>query len=221
MAKKEMQLGIQHAKYRRADGEWRFRDAFPAFEAYGLVEGGEPPPSREPASATPNQKLGDTFGLFQSMLMAGLDRDARKAIESSLQGLGGSGSQRRKQAKRHVLSSAEVILPDDDGRSVPEAQREAYEAFRTGMESVASVVLASILKQVKKDARLYDAPPPTTLEALKDHLILNGVFVHPPSGKPRTCALGFTFGCSWDEEHGLGVRLHNGKATVGGVDEAF
>lgn len=40
--------------------------------------------------------------------------------------------------------------------------------------------------------------------------------------KEDTAYYGIEFACSWDEEHGLGVMLHNGRVIeVGEVDSAF
>ena len=34
--------------------------------------------------------------------------------------------------------------------------------------------------------------------------------------------MGFKFGCTWDDEHGLGVMTHRGHVVeVGGADTAF
>jgi hypothetical protein len=34
--------------------------------------------------------------------------------------------------------------------------------------------------------------------------------------------VGLEFGCTWDEEHGVGVMTHQGRAVkIGGADTAF
>jgi hypothetical protein len=64
-------------------------------------------------------------------------------------------------------------------------------------------------------------PDITTGEDLRPLIGLHSVNVHPlkKNGMPY---LGFEFGCTWDEEHGLGVLTHGTRVVeVGGADTAI
>jgi hypothetical protein len=58
-------------------------------------------------------------------------------------------------------------------------------------------------------------------ENFKDLLGLSIVHVMP-SDKDDFAYLGFEFGCTWDEEHGLGVMTHKDRViTIGQADKSF
>jgi hypothetical protein len=57
--------------------------------------------------------------------------------------------------------------------------------------------------------------------AFRNLIGLHSVFIHPlqRNGLPY---LGFEFGCTWDDEHGLGFMMHGDRVVdCGGADSAF
>ena len=64
-------------------------------------------------------------------------------------------------------------------------------------------------------------PETVTLEELKCVIGLHSVNVHQVSSKGLPY-VGFEFGCTWDEEHGLGVLMHGiNRVEVSGSDTAI
>ena len=50
---------------------------------------------------------------------------------------------------------------------------------------------------------------------------LHAVHVHQVT-KDGVPYVGFEFGCTWDDEHGLGILMHGQRAVeIGGADTAF
>lgn len=66
-----------------------------------------------------------------------------------------------------------------------------------------------------------DLPTITSIDGLKKVIALEEINVHQISndGVPY---VGYQFSCSWDEEHGLGILMHNKRVVeIGGADTAF
>ena len=64
-------------------------------------------------------------------------------------------------------------------------------------------------------------PDITSSEDLRALIGLHTVNVHPvqKDGIPYT---GFEFGCTWDNEHGLGILMHGTRTVeIGGADSAI
>jgi hypothetical protein len=65
--------------------------------------------------------------------------------------------------------------------------------------------------------------------AMQNYLVVDGVWatvtanVHIlPVERDGLGYIGFELGCSWDEEHGVGVMLHGGRIIdIGSADTAF
>ena len=66
-----------------------------------------------------------------------------------------------------------------------------------------------------------DLPTITSVEGLTKVIALEEINVHQIS-KDEVPYVGYQFSCSWDEEHGLGVLMHDKRLIqVGGSDTAF
>ena len=66
-----------------------------------------------------------------------------------------------------------------------------------------------------------DLPTITSASKLTKVIALEEIFVHQIS-KHGVPYVGYQFTCSWDEEHGLGVLMHDKRVIeVGGSDTAF
>lgn len=64
-------------------------------------------------------------------------------------------------------------------------------------------------------------PVVSSPEGFRNLIGLHSVHVHPLT-KDGLPYLGFEFGCTWDEEHGLGVLMHGTRLVqAGGADTAF
>ena len=125
-----------------------------------------------------------------------------------------------------------VFAPDGgragDGRDpLTAAERALVDWFLDREPEVSAAVLSAIFAAYPS-LRADDGDPggdimpdlgaPGDLEPL---IGLHTVHVHPlrKDGAPY---LGFELGCTWDEEHGLGVLMHGAEAVeIGGADTAF
>ncbi|MGC1494289.1 MAG: hypothetical protein WA790_00660 [Sulfitobacter sp.] len=66
-----------------------------------------------------------------------------------------------------------------------------------------------------------DLPIITSTGNLPKVLMLQEVFVHQIS-KGDAPYVGYQFSCAWDDEHGLGVLMHNDRIVeIGGADTAY
>ncbi|NIY78139.1 hypothetical protein HCZ23_01455 [Celeribacter sp. HF31] len=66
-----------------------------------------------------------------------------------------------------------------------------------------------------------ELPAITSVEGLTKVIALEEINVHQIS-KDGVPYVGYQFSCSWDEEHGLGVLMHDKRVIeVGGADKAF
>jgi hypothetical protein len=63
-----------------------------------------------------------------------------------------------------------------------------------------------------------EMPELASPEDLRYLISFGSITVHEPN-KKGVCELGLSFGCSWEEEHGLGVRLRNNKVVEVGYAE--
>lgn len=64
-------------------------------------------------------------------------------------------------------------------------------------------------------------PEIKNVEDIKNHIGLSIVHVMT-SDKDNFAYVGFEFGCTWDEEHGLGVMTHKNRViTIGQADKSF
>jgi hypothetical protein len=104
-----------------------------------------------------------------------------------------------------------VLLPPRRKRPSP-GQVAAYQQFRASMDEVCGRILEYILRfyQTHREEFLLvdDESAPRGIDAvaqLRDLVAFTGLFVYPE--RDGGCDLGFSFACTWDEEHGLGVLV--------------
>lgn len=96
--------------------------------------------------------------------------------------------------------------------------------------SISSALLASLLKEypslqkeygysgAQKDQRMPDIK---SVEHFRDLIGLHAVNIHQVQ-KDGIPYVGFEFGCTWDEEQGLGVLMHGTRTVeIGGADTAI
>lgn len=66
-----------------------------------------------------------------------------------------------------------------------------------------------------------DLPIVTSADGLPKLITLEEITIHQIS-KDGDPYIGYQFSCAWDEEHGLGVLMHNDRIVeIGGSDTAF
>jgi hypothetical protein len=101
--------------------------------------------------------------------------------------------------------------------------------FQHHEPSVSQAVIAAILNWCSPSGRLLRAefgigdefPSITGVSALKQHIGLAKVYVHCVSHQ-KLPYIGFELGCTWEEEHGLGVLMHATRCVeIGHADCAF
>ncbi|WP_353311734.1 hypothetical protein [Shimia sp. NS0008-38b] len=71
------------------------------------------------------------------------------------------------------------------------------------------------------DENEEDLPTLATVDELSKVVVLEEVFVHQIS-KDGVPYVGYQFDCRWEEEHGLGVLMHNSRVVeIDGADCAY
>jgi hypothetical protein len=101
-------------------------------------------------------------------------------------------SHEQANAMRYLLEHEEVIC-----NAVVAAIFEEYPAIRRRLLD------AGLIDE-------YEMPDLERLEQLKSHIGLSAVHVLRVV-KGDSAYVGFELGCTWDEEHGLGVMMHQGR----------
>jgi Domain of unknown function (DUF6985) len=111
-------------------------------------------------------------------------------------------------------------------------QLAAFEAFMADPQRTADQILAAILDYYRSVFESYReaygdseeaerlVPQTDSVEGLRDLITFQSMTIDPPDdddGQPSQIKLGFA--CSWEQEHGLGVRWRDGKIEeVGTAD---
>lgn len=71
------------------------------------------------------------------------------------------------------------------------------------------------------DEKLEFMPDVTSAMGFQPLIGLQDIFIHPVT-KDGMPYVGFGFGCTWDEEHGLGILMHGTRVVeIGGADTAY
>jgi hypothetical protein len=117
---------------------------------------------------------------------------------------------------------------DDNPRPPAAEQIAAYRFLKDNEKKITDAVLKAVLKaftKLKRDGYFDEsdepAPAITSVADLKRNIELLGVhlFDYAKSGHAY---IGTNFGCTWDEEHGLGLILHKSRVVaVGQADTAW
>ncbi len=124
-----------------------------------------------------------------------------------------------------------VFAPEGrDTSPLTESEKASVAWVVENEASIASSLLNSLIKEYPKLQALYGyegdeknnyMPDLHRVEEFRQLIGLHAINVHPleKDGKPY---IGFSFGCSWDDEHGLGVLMHGNRTVeIGGADTAI
>ena len=132
----------------------------------------------------------------------------------------------------NFIASEFALAVHGKGAAPPKAAAEAFRAFTADPRRTADVVLGGILDWYRENfeilrqglskkvaARLI--PRAKSTDDLRHLITFQGLSVFAPGGGKESVVFGLTFDCSWDPEHGLGVRWRDGKVeAVGQADAA-
>ena len=137
-------------------------------------------------------------------------------------------------SKRPSTGKARLLIFAADGERL-EPSAEQQRAWQYAVENQ-NAIRDAILKSVMKDYWIFQknnegwlddpfmAPLRAILpdrfrepEELRKHIGLATVYIHR-AAKGGTTYVGYGFGCTWDEEHGLGVMTHK-RRVLGTGDE--
>ena len=161
-------------------------------------------------------------------------KDTLKSWAGYRAGKRGGGGGASRGAVRVTLTRAEDR--HDDPRPPAPEQVAAYAFLTENERTIADAVLTGVLKyfsKLKRDGYFSDvdeddlideddAPPDIrTVADLKRNIELAAVHLLDWS-KSGHAYVGLHFGCTWDEEHDLGVLLHKSRVVeVGQADTSF
>lgn len=115
-----------------------------------------------------------------------------------------------------------VHSPNNEDLAIPSsAQEAALDLQLEHAEAIKGLILERILQEIPNFREHFEMPDISTREDLKSHIGLHTVSVHNfrLDDKDDPPYVGYHFGCTWEEEHGLGVRM-DGRAIheFGGED---
>jgi len=106
----------------------------------------------------------------------------------------------------------------------------AYNFLVTNQEKIRDTILNSLLTKYPELQELYDYDPETAADIMpnvnnvsqfKSSIGLSSIHLMNVS-KDDIAYVGYEFGCSWDDEHGLGVMTHQDRVIeIGGADTSF
>lgn len=147
-----------------------------------------------------------------------------------------AGSQARAGAYGAVDSSSpsagvyNLMLEPEDGEQLSYYQEAAYEYLLKNENLIYTKVIEALLKKYPEWFSIFSEYVSETggeMPKVMDSLLLTkhtGIAnVHLlPVERDGMGYIGFELGCSWDEEHGIGVMLHGNRIIdVGSADTAF
>jgi hypothetical protein len=127
-----------------------------------------------------------------------------------------------------------VEVPDDKNPTPPTAeQSQAFRYLLDNEARIAAIVLQAIFERYPEEKEEFaDAysddgdvdeilPDLDSPEGLRSLMGLSSVFVLTVT-RAGVAYVGFEFGCVWEEEHGLGVMLHQDRIVkIGQAADAF
>lgn len=117
--------------------------------------------------------------------------------------------------------SVRIQITSESGGDDPPTHTELALAqwFVDNEPTVSMAVRDAILSYLREHRGV--APDVQTTAGLKACIGLHTVHVHPTEREDLPY-LGFELGCTWDEEHGLGVLMHGMRlVSIGGSDIAI
>lgn len=233
-------IGADRAAYEPLTRSWVFRDHIPAWENFALRPEDLLPPDEqrrraEARAATPpldaSAILADARAIVAQRLLAAASPEEEAGLQARYDALTDEIARRAALGEAAVAAQASlpaytwvvVALRDPAGAGPPPQLRSAYESFRRHgyQEPVLAAVFAhyererpAVVEWAGEDDEV--APPIDSPAALRHLMQLRWVHVHEPAsraGEPAVCPIGLEFACTWEEEHGLGVRLIGGRVT--------
>ena len=119
----------------------------------------------------------------------------------------------------------------DESEKPTAAHAKTFSDFLADPQRAAKQIIDAIFAYYKEHYRSWKKyfkgkegkellPEPTSPDVLRERLTFQSMLIYPPG--EGSIALGFGFDCSWEQEHGLGVRWRDGKVEeVGYADVAF
>ncbi len=122
-----------------------------------------------------------------------------------------------------------VFAPEGrEGEPLTEAELSTVRWVIEHEASLANALLLSLLKEYPSLQEQYSGeveeelmPDVESVDDLRALIGLSSINVHPVQ-KDGVPYVGFEFGCTWDEEHGLGVLMHGTRTVeIGGADTAI
>lgn len=123
-----------------------------------------------------------------------------------------------------------VAINADPKKPIPDACMKSLAFFEAHEAKICKAVLAAIHKHytmvrktllglIGKDELAATAPPARSVNDMIPLIAFSTLHVHPADAAGTD--LGFHFECVWEEEHGLGVRVRNGRVVlVAGEEDA-
>ena len=132
-------------------------------------------------------------------------------------------------AQTAPLSSGEVPLwfeAPDETWAPSDAQKAAYFYLKEHGSSIQAAILGALAQVYPQWRSLYDDGEdaelmPSVSDDFRSLIGLSNVHVLTVE-KEGYAYLGFEFGCTWDEEHGLGALTHRERVVeLGAADAAF
>jgi|GEM_PF-681709 len=126
-----------------------------------------------------------------------------------------------------VRLGSDVVI---DHPTISPAQVAAYHYLIDQQGQVQDAILTALLSQYKELQALYDYEPEEAQQLMPDVSYLSGFktliglsSVHILEvSKHDVAYVGYGFGCTWDDEHGLGVMTHQDRIIeIGGIDTSF
>jgi len=104
-----------------------------------------------------------------------------------------------------------------------QAQINAIKFLADNSEIIRDEIIRELIIAFPDMKAVYEdhLPDIKTIDEFKNHLGLSIVHIMK-SDKDDVAYIGFEFGCTWDEEHGLGVMTHKNRViTIGQADKSF
>jgi hypothetical protein len=164
-----------------------------------------------------------------------MDHDDRLTAFAGFQSRGGAytSASSDKPSTGDVHVSVAIPGDDDEPETPPPPtveQAKAYQHLKDNQDAIAAAVLQAIAKEYPTLQESYGYEDDEAEELMPDitkpedlrNLIGLGIVHVLAAAKKGAAYVGFEFGCTWDEEHGLGVLTHGTRVVaVGAADTSF
>ena len=136
---------------------------------------------------------------------------------------GAYGSRNSEELSDGTIKTHTIGVSVDYVHLLSQAQYESIQYLTKNSEIVRDSLLTSLLKDYPNTKEIYEdlMPEIRSIEDYKEHIGLS--FLHlMDSEKDGFAYYGFELGCSWDDEHGVGVMMYKDRViAVGLAEESF